>query len=230
MQYLGYKKNPDLVEIGKFNTNLIISSNLDLNLYDDISSIENWVLYEPELGKDTLYIRERIRDLLNIKGWNNCNNNEKDIIIKYYLKESVKSENDANTEKVMHLMGKGLTLLQAQGFLIQSFSDFHLKEINSCALRANSALLYTVIGKYLSIEDASDLIKVTYKLFYLYKTQAIRGTFYGTAGEGLLDFIASTPGTQYEFTGLEQQGYTLLAGTYLDFITDLLDILQHGNY
>jgi len=227
---LGYKKNPDDIIIGELNTNLIISENLDLNLYNDITSIQNWVLFEPELDKDVLYIRERIRESLNIIGWSGCSNTDKDIIIKYYLKETSKTESESDTEKVIYLMSKGYSLNEAQGLLIKAYADFHILEIDACYKRANSSKLFTIIGKYLSVPDASDLIKITHTLFDLYKTQAIRGTTYGTAGEGILDFIMSTPGTSYEFTGLEQQGYVLNTGNYNDFINELLDVLKFGNY
>lgn len=39
---LGFKKIPDDVAVGKRNTNYVASLDLDLDLYDDISSIENW--------------------------------------------------------------------------------------------------------------------------------------------------------------------------------------------
>ncbi len=230
MLKLGYKKNPDVITIGEINSNLIISDNLDLNLYNDITSIQNWVLFEAELNKDVLYIRERLRENLNNIGWSGCSNTDKDIIIKYYLKETIKTEQQSDTEKVMFLISKGYTLQQAQGILIKAYADFHILEIDACYQRANCSKLFTIIGKYLTVADASDLIKITHMLFDLYKTQAIRGTTYGTAGEGILDFIESTPGTSYEFTGLEQQGYILNTGTYISFINELLDVLKFGNY
>lgn len=227
---LGYKKNPDMIIIGNKNTNLSISDNLDLNIYDDITSIENWVIFESDLNKDTLYIRERIRNILDTISWSGCTNTEKDIVIKYYLKETNKTQSESDTEKIVYLMGLGYTQQQAIGFLIQSYSVYHLLEIDSCNKRGNSTKLYDIIGKYISISDAADLIKITHKLFDLYKTQAIRGTTYGTAGEGLLDFITSTPNTSYEFSGLEQQGYVLNTGDYNSFISELMDILKNGNY
>ena len=69
-----------------------------------------------------------------------------------------------------------------------------------------------------------------HKLFDLFKSQAIRGTDDGNAGEGLFNFLESTVGTSYENAGLEEQGYTLKTGTYSEFITELMDVLRHGIY
>ena len=127
-------------------------------------------------------------------------------------------------------MGKGYDLQQSQGVLIKSFATHHIKEVRSCADRSNCEQLYFVIAKYLSLDDAGDLIKISHKLFDLFKTQAIRGVNDGNAGEGLFDFLESSVGTTYETSGLKQQGYTLNTGDFSTFITELMDVLRNGNY
>jgi hypothetical protein len=177
-----------------------------------------------------MQMRERVRDIVDTVSWSGLTSTEKDIVIDLYLKETNKDENTSNNEKVAHLMGKGYSLPQSQGALYKAYSKHHIKEIASCAKRGNSEQLYIVISKYLSLADAGDLIKITHKLFDLYKTQGIRGINDGNAGEGLFDFLESSVGTSYETSGLEQQGYTLNTGDYNSFITELMDVLRNGNY
>lgn len=221
-----------LINDGEIVDSPIISVNgsLDLTKYDDITSMVSWDEYSDNLCTDRLQTRDRIKEILNSQGWSGSTDNDKEIVIKYYLKETNKEDSVSNTEKVMFLMGKGYTLEQAQGRLIQAYSTFHIIEINACHSRANSAKLFEVIAKYLDLSDASDLIKITHKLFDLYKTQAIRGVNDGNAGEGLFDFLESTIGTSYETTGLTQQGYTLNTGDNTTFINELMDVLRKGNY
>ena len=204
---------------------------LDTTIYDDITSIENWVQYGKNICTDYLQVRDRLLVELNNISWSGLTNNEKDIVIEYYLRETSKDEVTMNTDKVTYLMTeKGYSQLQAQGTLIQSYSAYHLNEINSCAKRGNSEQLYIVIAKHLTIIDAADLIKITHTLFDLYKSQAIRGTDDGSAGEGLFNFLESTVGSSYETTGLEQQGYTLNTGDYTSFVSELMNVLRNGNY
>lgn len=208
----------------------VSGSTLDTSKYDDITSIQNWVNYYDIVCTDYLQMRDRVRDVVDSVSWTGLISTEKDIVIDLYLKETNKDNATANNEKVVHLMGKGYTLQQAQGTLINTYSNHHIKEIDSCAKRGNSEQLYIAIAKYLTLEDAGDLIKISHKLFDLYKTQGIRGVNDGNAGEGLFDFLESTIGTSYETSGLEQQGYTLNTGDYNSFITELMDVLRNGNY
>jgi hypothetical protein len=199
--------------------------------YTNISSVQNWKDYGESLCADYLQYRERVKGELDVVSWSGLTNSEKDIVIDFYLKETNKSDEASNGEKVAYLMGvHGLDLIQSKGKLISVYGPHHIKEIDSCKNRANSELLYQIIAKYLTLTDAGDLIKITHKLFDLYKSQAIRGTLDGNAGEGLFNFLESTVSTSYETTGLEQQGYVLNTGTYSEFITELMDVLRNGNY
>jgi hypothetical protein len=209
---------------------IISSIELDLEKYDDITSIENWFKYGGSLTTDYLQLRERVRAILNSVTWNGTTPSEKSVIIELYLKETSKTENQANMEKVMYLMGLGFSLDDAQTEIIKSYANYHLLEIDSCYKRANSERIFKIIAKYLNLADAADLIKTTHKLFDLYKTQGVRGTKDGESGEGLFDFLESTVGTSFETTGLRQQGYALKSGDYNIFINELMDVLRHGNY
>ena len=205
-------------------------STLDTLIYDDITSIESWNRYGGVLCTDGYQVKTRISEVLDVSGWSGITSDAKDIVISYYLKETNKDEATANTEKVVHLMGKGYTLQQAQGALVKAYANYHLIEIGACYKRANSEQLFMVIAKYLTLTDAGDLIKITHKLFDLYKTQGIRGISDGSAGEGLFDFLESSIGTSYETTGLAQQGYVLNTGDNATFISELMDVLRNGNY
>ena len=199
--------------------------------YTNISSVQSWNDYGESLCTDYLQWRDRVRDELDQTHWSGLTSSEKDIVINFYLKETDKDENTANTEKITHLMTSyGLDLVSSKGKLIAVYGKHHLEEIDACHKRANSELLYQVIAKYLTLVDAGDLIKITHKLFDLYKSQAIRGTEDGNAGEGLFNFLESTVGSSYETTGLEQQGYILNIGDYASFISELMDVLRNGNY
>lgn len=198
--------------------------------YSDFSSITSWYQYGNTLCTDILQTRDRIKEIVNSGTWSGLTNNEKDIVIELYIKADDIDENTYNTNKVTYLMSNGYSLQQAQGRLIQAYGSYHTKEVIACTLRANCGRLYEVIAKYLSLADAGDLIKITHKLFDLYKSQAIRGTEDGNAGEGLFNFLESTVGSSYENAGLEQQGYVLKTGTYSEFITELMYVLRHGNY
>ena len=221
-----------LAGVGEQIDSPIISTtqSLDLNIYNDITSIGSWYQYGDTLCSDFLQVRRRIRNIVNSVTWSGLTDSEKDIVISLYLKEDSVTESTYNGYKVAYLMGKGYTLTQASGILIQSYANYHVREVNACLKRANSEMLYVVIAKYLTLTDAGDLIKITHKLFDLFKSQAIRGVNEGSAGEGLFDFLESTVGTSYENSGLEEQGYTLNTGTYTEFITELMDVLREGNY
>lgn len=209
---------------------VLIDGDLDLINYDDITSISSWVKYYDSLCTDRLQLRLRIIEILNTQTWSGISDEERDIVIKYYLKETSKSDSVANEEKVIFLMGKGFSFGEVQGLLIKSYSIYHLMEIESCYSRANSAKLFEVIAKYLTLVDAADLINITHKLFDLYKTQGIRGVNDGSVGAGLFDFLESTVDTMYETSGLQQQGYVLNTGDYTTFISELMDVLKYGNY
>lgn len=236
---MGYKigkiKNSRLTMVSSGETvdpQLIVvtGETLDTTKYNDITSIESWDKYSEIITTDYLQTRERIRVMLNDKTWTGCTTNEKYIIIRYYLKESSKTSDDSDTEKIEFLMNEGLSFNEAKIFLISAYSTYHIKEIDACNKRANSEALYKVIAKYLNLFDASDLIKISHKLFDLFKSQGIRGINDSDSGEGLFDFIESTVDSSYETTGLAEQGYTLKTGDITGFITELMDILRNGNY
>lgn len=198
--------------------------------YIDFNGIENWINYGKSICSDDLQLRDRILQLVNTITWSSLNDAEKDIVISFNLRETAVDDATYNTNKITYLMGKGNSLEESKIILLKSYAEFHIKEVVACKKRSDSEKMYEIIAKYLQLSDAGDLIKITHKLFDLYKTQAIRGTEDGNAGEGLFNFLESTVGTSYENSGLEEQGYTLNSGTYTEFITELMGVLREGKY
>lgn len=229
---IGYLKIPVPEIAGESVNNVKVAESLDLNLYNDVTSIEHWKLYGMLLSSDWLQVRKRVIEEVDVKGsWGALTSEEKDVCIELYARPSGVTTTQDSQNKVIYLMTvKGQTQAQAIDFLQQAYADFHAKEIEACKQRANSSKVFKVVSRYLNISDASDFIRTTESLFNLYTTQGIRGTQDGEAGEGLLDFIESTIGTNFEFFGLEQANYTLLQGTIDNFKSELVDILRNGNY
>lgn len=198
--------------------------------YIDFNGIENWINYGKSICSDELQVRYRISQLVNTITWSGLSDGEKDIVISYNIREDAVDEDTYNTNKITYLISKGNSLEESKIILLKSYAEFHIKEVIACKKRSDSEKMYEVIAKYLKLIDAGDLIKITHKLFDLYKSQAIRGTEDGNAGEGLFNFLESTVGSSYENSGLEEQGYTLNSGTYTEFITELMSVLREGKY
>jgi len=194
----------------------------------DITSIENWDKYGLFVCTDYLQVRDRILDIFD---WNTATLSEIDIVISYfaYDKNVDAATNDAN--KVGYLMGQGLTLEEAQGFLVQAYAKFHTKERESCKSRSQSEKVSEVMLTFLSIPDASDFLHTVDGLLRFYSDEGVFGTAYGSAGVGILDYIESTPGTVYENTGLHTKGYEYNGGATSEmFVAALKDVLLNGNY
>lgn len=185
-----------------------------------------------KIAVDYLKARDLARDEMVVQGgWNALSDVDKYEIILLFLDDPAfdRATNDAN--KVGFLMSKGLTLQQAQMYLVQAYSSHNVLEIEACAKRANSEAIRNILISFLSINDAADFTRVTKDLIALYSTKGIKGINDGTSGEGIFDFIESTSGTTYETAGLAEQGYVLNGGApYSILITGLMDILRNGNY
>jgi hypothetical protein len=94
-----------------------------------------------------------------------------------------------------------------------------------------SIKLYEVMGKYLTVSDSTDFFTTVENLYFAFEKQAIKGSLDGSE-VALFDYIESTTGTVYEFTGLESKGYAMQNGDadMVNFIVDIMDILRKGNY
>jgi hypothetical protein len=194
---------------------------------EDITSVKNWHIYGNVVCTDYLQIRSNI---ITSFDWNSADSEDKDIIIDYHGRDDSVDENTNDTNKVIHLMSKGMSQQDASLYLLKIFSKHHIKEKESCYKRANSEKVTEIMVSFLSIHDSRDFIETTKTLLDLYVDRAVIGTNYGSAGLGIIDYIDSTSGTVYEFAGLSSKGYTLKNGTINDFINSLKDVLINGNY
>lgn len=196
-------------------------------LDEDITTVENWNKYGAFICSDYLQIRDRINDLFD---WSTATDSEKDLLISHFGYDKNLDSQTNDTNKASYLMSKGMSLQEAQGFLIQSYAKFHTKEKESCFKRANSEKISEVMLTFLSIEDSRDFIETTKGLLDLYSEMGIFGVNYGSAGLGIMDYIGGTLGTVYENVGLDSKGYILNYGTIEDFKNSLSDVLLNGNY
>lgn len=187
----------------------------------------------PKIAVDYLKARDLAQeDLVSQGGWNSLNDVDKFTIIDFFVDDPslTREQNDGN--KVVFLMTiKGISQTDAIKYLQRAYSKHNVKEIEACNKRANSVAIRETLLSYLSLGDIADFTRVTKDLIALYTTRGIKGVNDGISGEGLFDFIERTAGTSYATAGLEDQGYTLIAGqTYESLKTELMEILREGNY
>jgi hypothetical protein len=187
--------------------------------YADISSITNWHLFGDIVVNDYFAYKTAIKDLVMEIGWSNLTNIEKDLAIHYYsYPDSISA--------VIYLMGKGYTQQQAQGFILLEWHKHHANLLKSCRQRWYYAKF--VVPQYLSFADSEDLMNTVEALIFAYTEMGRLGIEYGDKTDGIMDFIESTNG--YLENGLQQKGYTLIAGTYNDLILGIKNVLVEGIY
>ena len=193
-------------------------------------NLEDYYNYGMPSVTDFLQLRSYMVEVINTKTWDGLSTTEKYRAIHCYLRETSATREDAQTQKITFLMAEGYTMEEAIDQLTDAFAKFQVANIESCNQRANSKALYKIIATYLAIEDATDFYKKAANLFLDYKNEGIKGIAYGDEGEGLLDYIESTPGTSFESNGLAQEAYVLKTGTFTDLISALQEVLIKGNY
>jgi hypothetical protein len=194
------------------------------------TDLEEYYNYGISATTDFLQLRRYMLEIVNSKTWTGLSSVEKHRAIHCYLKETSKTRDESQTEKITFLLSEGDTMEEAINKLTDAFAKFQVANIQSSVQRANSTALYKLIATYLLIQDATDFYKKASSLFLDYKNEGIRGIAYGDEGEGLLDYIESTVGTSFENNGLEEEAYTLKTGSYNDFIVGLQDVLIKGKY
>ena len=116
-------------------------------------------------------------------------------------------------------------------FLVDAWAYHHILDVDACGERSVSLKLYEIMGKYLTKADSTDFFTTVENLYFAFEKQAIKGSLDGSE-VAVFDYIESTTGTVYEFTGLESKGYTMQNGDLdmVNFIVDIMDILRKGNY
>ena len=199
---------------------IILSGQTVPSGYTDIDSIVNWDKFGIQVANDYSVVKFEIKDIVNMVGWTGLTNTEKDLAIKYYAYPDV-------TSAVIYLMTtKGMTQAQAQGYVLREWHRHHLKNIVAYRQRWNYAKL-TVLS-YISRADGEDLFNTVKALVDLYIEVGILGWEYSDYQDGIIDYVYSTHG--FTGQGLEENGYTLLQGTWTDFKQDLDKVLVCGIY
>lgn len=199
---------------------LIKSGDTIPNRYVDISSIENWDYFGINYANDYLVAKNEIKNLVNVIGWENLTNVEKDLAIKYYSYTS-------STNAVIHLMmTKGLTQEQAQGYVLRDWHIHHKNVLDTC----NQRWYYVkfIIPQFLNFADAEDLFDTCQTLLFEYTQMGRLGLDYGDNNDGIMDYLMST--NTFEGQGLEENNYTLLQGNWDIFRENLKNVLVDGIY
>lgn len=214
------------------NTPFITSTATTVSGYENITSIKNWYVFGINAANDYLHMREQVRDIISVVGWSGTSNEERDILIDLYLDDPNIPTSGNNTNKIVHLMTtNGLSQVDSIQYLQDVFGEHHIKDIAICKLRADSSKLYSVVAKYLTLDDGRDFFQTVRNLYIDFKEQAIKGTNNGTVGVGIFDYIENTVGTIYENAGLNSKGYIMQNGDpdETNFISELMDVFRNGN-
>lgn len=190
--------------------------------YTDISSIQNWDLFGDMAANDYLVYKSQIKYLVQNIGWSGLTTVEKDIAIRYYAYLD-------STDAVIYLMQeKGLTQHEAKVFLIHKWHLHHRLVIESCQQRWY--YVKYVIPLYLSFADCEDALanQRVMQLITQLLDLGLLGTEAGDSRSGIVNFLESTG--EFANNGLREMGYTLLEGTWEEFITNTKNVLLEGIY
>lgn len=161
----------------------LASESLDLNIYNDISSIKNWFECGMYVGKDYKFIRRRIQELTPLdndeNGWNGLSQEEKFIVSR--LKAT-------NLSRVRDILGSNM-----DNFMTR----FDLDSQN-CRIERFS-MAKTILLNNVERIDAFLILQILEndKLVDKYIYQGIEGTLDTDPIEGLFNFIESTPLSHY---------------------------------
>ena len=187
---------------GDVNGIEFIVDNIIQTNYQDVSSITNWDNYGSRL-KDYNYIREQIKEITNLIGFNNLSFEEKVISSKYFVVG--KSERDSvMSENVQYNYWSVLVTESQQSRFIRwenakQYISYKLSPINSSDLAKSTSELCNDYINYNIITKVKD---------------GISGLFDYLKGEG--DFTTNGYPSKYYWTQQNQD--------------KLIDILENGNY
>ena len=220
----------------KSNPFYLVDNSYDFGANNATDKSQDLILlsvYGRRLCTDYYQFRTLLNEQLDVKTWAGCSDAEKDLIIKINVKESAISEATDATNKVTYLInsGQAADAESARLFLVDAWAYHHILDVDACGARSVSMKLYEVMGKYLTKADSTDFFTTVENLYFAFEKQAIKGSLDGSE-VAVFDYIESTTGTVYEFTGLESKGYTMQNGDadMSNFIVDIMDILRKGNY
>lgn len=184
--------------------------------YSDITSIENLDNFGLSLHPDYQELRKAIQLAGYQKGWTNCTNSEKDLLIKYHAHPD-KGLGNQDTEKIMYLLSLGMSLTEAKQFLVLSWFNHWNLFMDDCLMRWRN-VGFTAIA-YLTIADGTNLNNTVESLRSSYLDSGVVGKMYGDSRDGLMDYVWSVNG--FLDQGLEENGYVLQQGTWYDFKKDI---------
>lgn len=217
------------VDIGTWNTvdlngnpafQIILSGQTAPTGYVDISSIVNWDKFGGNIANDYFVYKCAIKTIVTEKGWTGLTNTEKDLTIKYYAYPDA-------TSAVIYLMTvKGMSLEQAQGYILLEWHKHHGNIIASCKQRW--FYVKFIVPQYLSFDDAEDLLNTVEPLVFAYHDMGRLGINYGDKKDGIMDYIEST--NAFEGQGLRENSYVLLRGTWDEFIQAMKNVFVWGVY
>jgi hypothetical protein len=162
------------------------------------------------------------------KGWDNCSDDEKDIIINYYANPQPPniSGNTRSTQVITHLMTKkGLSYDESLDKLIDTWHEHWSKYLEDTPLTWRNTV--KIVVKHLSLNDSADLFDKVEAEVNGYLSTGRLGITFGDSKPGLLNYIRSS--YNYENSGLISEGYVLNKGTYPEFI-ELLTQSLAGKY
>ena len=221
MKLLAYKINGKIINVECFNWNLSelngnkpwVVSDVDLFNYTDITSIENWDSLSPNIDKDYSFIRQRIKEILDVsyvdKDGNTItytdymNYNEGIIASKYFLVDKLKRDYYLSESE-------------------QIFWWTNLVERSQQSRKTRWEKTKTYISYSLSPIDSSDLALSTTDLCNNYINYNITSKSKDGAS-GLFDYLRGTE--DFISNGYPSKSYWSQQDQ-----NRLLDILENGNY
>jgi hypothetical protein len=179
----------------------VISNTIEIN-YQDVSSITNWDNYGSRL-KDYNYIREQIKEITNLIGFNNLSFGEKVISAKYFLVDKQDRDAVLTEEEQYNYWSVLVTKSQHSRFNrweeAKKYISYKLSPINSSDLAKSTSELCNDYINYNIITKVKD---------------GISGLFDYLTGEG--DYTTNGYPSKIYWTQQDED--------------NLMDILQNGNY
>ena len=196
--------------------------------YSDITSMINIELFGFDCAVDYIYGKDRIREISDSKGgWQNLTDDEKYLIIKYYIYRG--DSHDAL--KMQFLMSKGMSYDEAFNYLCVAWSKHNkFGFIPSIIQRWNFtqfALVKHCVKSVVELELMN--IDVCHSI-WLMQNLGVVGSGYGdTNSKGIMDYFEGTG--FYSYYNFMVSPITCLPGkTKEQALHAVQDIMINGNY
>lgn len=212
------EKQTKVFEPGEIHSpNYVFSINIDLNLYNDISSCNNWHLIGSNIY-DYIYVRTQIKLYISGTTFDSLSEIDKEIVIKYCATDS--------TTIITHYMMQGMSQADATYIYITNRSVDIKNAAESCSKRITSPTYIKYIIMFLPEETAQQFLDATRNFSLDYQSAALFGNMYGDGRDGIMDYIDGTG----SYVGGGLRNYTTYVGTDINQLIFLLnDLLINGN-